>query len=70
MERIEVNVQTGERSVIALTSQEEADAQVRGMQEQTDRAKRETAFRARPTEEKLAQFGITLAELKAELAKI
>ena len=70
MKRIEVNVQTGERTVVALTPQEIAEAQIRGQQELARKVARTAAFKSRPIEEKLAALGITLAELKAELAKI
>ena len=74
MERIEINVQTGERKVIVFTPEEEAAAIARGAQvdaaEQARRAREMVAFKARPIDEKLVALGLTLAELKAELAKI
>ena len=74
MQRIEINVTTGERKIIAFTPEEEAAAIADGARadaaEQARRVREVVAFKARPIEEKLMALGLTLAELKAELAKI
>ncbi len=55
MERIEVNVQTGEQKIIPLTAEEIAEIQSRP---QPEPAPEQTA------EQKLAAAGLTVAELK------
>ena len=70
MERIEVNVQTGEQTVIQLTPEENAILLQREAQVQLEKRWRFEDARARSVSEKLALIGLTIAELKAELARV
>lgn len=64
MNRIEVNVQTGERKVIELTPEEEKELVARAAIEAA-----KPAPTPRTVAQKLAPLGLTIEELKAELAK-
>ena len=70
MKRIEIDVQTGERKVIELTPEEIADAQARNVAELAARTAEQEKKAKMTMNEKLAPLGITLSELKMELAKL
>ena len=69
MNRIEINVQTGERKVIELTPEEVADAQARTAAELASKQAEQARKAAMTLSEKLALLpvGITIEELKAAL---
>ena len=69
MKRTVVNVQTGERTEIDLTPGEEADAMARTAAEKTARDTSQARKDSMTLAEKLAPLGITVAELRAELAR-
>lgn len=63
MNRIEINVMTGERNVVELTAEEVAQAQAQYAQWEADEAKRQAEL---PTqlEEQIALLQAQLAEIK------
>lgn len=69
MKRTVVNVTTGERTEIDLTPGEEAGALARTAAERTERGAAQARKASMTLAEKLAPLGITVAELKAELAR-
>ena len=69
MKRTVVNVQTGEQTEIDLTPEEVADALARTQVERTDRDAAQARKASMTLDEKLAPLGITVAELRAELAR-
>ena len=69
MKRTVVNVQTGEQTEIDLTPAEVADALARTAAEKTARDTSQARKDSMTLAEKLAPLGITVAELKAELAR-
>ena len=69
MNRIEVNVETGERTEIDLTPAEVADALALTALVKTERDAAQQRKDSMTLAEKLAPLGITVAELRAELAR-
>ena len=67
MNRIEVNVQTGERKIIELTSEEVAEALSNTAKELAKRDATAALEAAMTVEQKLARIGLTLTQLKAAL---